>query len=167
MRFDASAQVGIVSRARPRSLATPDMLTAKLSTSTSSPKPRSAMYSTGHVLQKRRHSGTWHFEQFAGQELQAEASRADWWGRVLHTYEHTSQRLQTRTGKWPRPDCCLARKRSCKSDTAACRHRCPRQAKPTHRMARCTTATERSVRDAAKRRPKPALPSTGTPSQKE
>lgn len=37
----------------------------------------------------------------------------------------------------------------------------------THRMARCTTATERSVRDAAKRRPKPALPSTGTPSQKE
>jgi hypothetical protein len=42
-----------------------------------------------------------------------------------------------------------------------------RQAQAAHLMARCTTATERRVREAAKRAPKAALPSMGTPSQKE
>lgn len=37
----------------------------------------------------------------------------------------------------------------------------------THLMARCTTATLRMVRLAANRAPKAALPSMGTPSQKE
>ena len=38
---------------------------------------------------------------------------------------------------------------------------------PPHLMARCTTATERRVREAANRAPKAALPSMGTPSQNE
>ena len=52
--------------------------------------------------------------------------------------------------------------------TCAVHHPAGRPAgRPTpHRMARCTTATEVRVREAAKRAPKAALPSGGTPSQK-